>query len=58
MKYFSLFIVICAYIYAAQAKVYLEEKFLDGRFAFFIRSCHPVRFACIKNSVISLRNDT
>lgn len=35
MKYFPLFIVIFSYIYAAQAKAYLEEKFLDGEFGYY-----------------------
>lgn len=36
MKYFALLFVIIAYIYAAQAKVYFEEKFLDGKLVFFV----------------------
>lgn len=36
MKSYLLICAIFAYLYAAQANVYLEEKFSDGKFPFSI----------------------
>lgn len=36
MEAYLLICVIFAYVYAAQADVYLEEKFNDGKFSFFL----------------------